>query len=315
MNFNKLPPMVALRSFAAFAELGSVSAVCDALGLPNGQVHQHLSAIEAHIGARLFERSQKQFALNQNGKELGEVVLSGLFSIINAIDLASGNVTETTLCVTTPHAFAFGWLANRMGGFEKANPSFRIMMNPRLIGPSYRCGDDELVIRAGQSDSMPANARLLVRSNLCIVASNDLIDANKSAANKALPLVVDTSFSDANEWLQSSGFLNRHGGDLIEVPDQDVLPSIRAGRGFGVVDRIFIEDDLRKKRLRLLSEISSDRGYYLITNERIISPAVQAFLGWIKDQFDGSTPKQPAQLTAPNTSAITASSAAEGCKT
>jgi DNA-binding transcriptional LysR family regulator len=59
-----------LRVFARIAELGSFSAVARELQASHSAVTRQVGNLEAHLGARLFQRTTRGLTLTEDGREL-----------------------------------------------------------------------------------------------------------------------------------------------------------------------------------------------------------------------------------------------------
>ena len=74
MDWRDLPPLSALRAFAAFAEEGSVVAAGDALGVSHAAISQQLRSLEAHLDVVLLDRSGRALTLTAEGAQLATAV-------------------------------------------------------------------------------------------------------------------------------------------------------------------------------------------------------------------------------------------------
>ena len=91
MNWRDLPPLSALRAFAAFAQAGNVVAAGDALGVSHAAISQQLRSLETHLDIALLDRSGRALRLTPDGIELAQALDSGFSGII-----------ETCLLYTSP---------------------------------------------------------------------------------------------------------------------------------------------------------------------------------------------------------------------
>ncbi len=59
-----------LALFAAVARHGSLSAASRATGIPKSRLSRRIMQLEAHLGARLIERSSRRFAVTGLGRQV-----------------------------------------------------------------------------------------------------------------------------------------------------------------------------------------------------------------------------------------------------
>ena len=65
-----------LRTAYQVAKLGTVSAAADALGFHRATVNRHIDVLEAEIGARIFIRHARGYALTELGEDVLRVATS-----------------------------------------------------------------------------------------------------------------------------------------------------------------------------------------------------------------------------------------------
>ena len=74
MDWRDLPPLSALRAFAAFAETGKVVAAGNALGVSHAAISQQLRGLEDHLGLSLLDRSGRSLRLTPEGQVLADAL-------------------------------------------------------------------------------------------------------------------------------------------------------------------------------------------------------------------------------------------------
>lgn len=68
MSQRRLPPLNALRAFEAAARGGGFTAAARELGVTPAAVSQHVAALEAHLGVKLFRRLPRGLQLTDAGR-------------------------------------------------------------------------------------------------------------------------------------------------------------------------------------------------------------------------------------------------------
>ncbi len=74
--------LAAFRIFLRIAETGSFSAVARELGATQPAVSRQIAALEAHLGARLFQRSTRSLTLTEDGRDL----MSHARAVVEAVE-------------------------------------------------------------------------------------------------------------------------------------------------------------------------------------------------------------------------------------
>ena len=83
--------LAAFRVFVRVAEAGSFSSVARELGVTQPAVSRQVSALEAHLGARLLQRTTRSIALTADGLDL----LGHARAVLDAVERAEGAVGRT----------------------------------------------------------------------------------------------------------------------------------------------------------------------------------------------------------------------------
>lgn len=117
-----------VQSFTAVAEHGSLSAAARALDSSQPTLSRHISALEAQIGARLFERSRGGMDLTQAGLDLMEHATqmadaAARFSVVSegqSVDLGG------TVRITASQIVATYLLPNVLAKLRQAHPEITI---------------------------------------------------------------------------------------------------------------------------------------------------------------------------------------------
>ena len=89
MDWLALPPLTALRAFAALAETGSAVAAGERLNVSHAAISQQLKTLEAHMGVTLVDRSGRQLALTPEGQRLAEALTAGFGTIARSVAAVS----------------------------------------------------------------------------------------------------------------------------------------------------------------------------------------------------------------------------------
>ena len=117
----------AMRTFVQIADDGSLTAAAAALGLSLPAVVRSLAALEAELGARLFQRTTRRIALTQEGLQY----LARSRDILAAVAEADASLADEVqsprgqLVVTAPVLLGQRVVADFVTRFVAANPGIR----------------------------------------------------------------------------------------------------------------------------------------------------------------------------------------------
>lgn len=89
--------LTALRVFRLVAELSSFAEAGRRLGLSPAAISKNIAELEAHVGARLINRTTRRMALTEEGRLYLEHVTRGLDALAEADQALWGSVVISTL--------------------------------------------------------------------------------------------------------------------------------------------------------------------------------------------------------------------------
>ena len=119
-----------LRYFLAVARAGSLSGAARSLGVNHSTVLRRLSALEARLEARLFERFHTGYVMTQAGEELQDKLLP-VAGEIHAIERRLGGLDTApsgTIRITTTDTLAHGLLAPSLADFRRLHPHIQLQV-------------------------------------------------------------------------------------------------------------------------------------------------------------------------------------------
>jgi DNA-binding transcriptional LysR family regulator len=119
----------ALRAFEAAARSGNFTRAAEALGVSQAAVSQHVKALEATLGVKLFARDGKRLVITDAGQEYLAVVRDALDRIAVGTDRLLQRQASSVLAVTTTDRSArlVNDAASRPGGRAsgRCDPAWR----------------------------------------------------------------------------------------------------------------------------------------------------------------------------------------------
>ncbi|MEL7165644.1 MAG: LysR family transcriptional regulator, partial [Pseudomonadota bacterium] len=257
MNLRDLPPLAALRAFAAYVVTGHVADAGAALGVSHAAVSQQLKQLEAHLGVALLDRSARTMQLTADGEILAQGCREGFGAIGRAVDLVTGTEAARPLHISPTPSFAAAWLMPRLPEFRASHPATDIILNPTAEQMDPTAGALDLSIRYGQGPWHGYESRLLIATPMVVVAAPRLVGGQpvRSAEDLShLPWLEEVGTTEGTTWLTKRGIAAGVQGPLTQVPGNLLLDGARDGQGVAVTVRLFVEADLKAKRLMVIEE-------------------------------------------------------------
>lgn len=261
-----------LRAFLAVARIGRLTVAAQRMGIDHSTLSRRISALEAALGTRLFDRRPTGFVLTARGERLlvdAERMETMAMNLRSHLDDGSDAVTGTVR-LGSPEGFGTYFLASRLAALAAAQPSLELELvaNPRTFSLSKREAD--LAIGMTRPETGRLYARKLVDYSLGIYAACTYADG-QAPIRSAADLM-------RHEWV---GYVD----DLVWTNELNYLPQIspaihprtrisniitqmeavRGGVGLGVLPHFMARAD--PGLAAILPEICLVRSYWLIAHE------------------------------------------------
>ena len=279
----------AMKTFVQIADDGSLTAAAAALGMSLPAVVRSLAALEAELGARLFQRTTRRLALTQEGLQY----LARSRDILAAIAEADASLADETqaprgqLAITAPVLLGQRVVADFVTRFVAANP--RIRCSVQLLDRYVDLVDEgvDVGIRIGALEDSSLVALRLGEVRQVVVAGPPFLRRNgtprhpgelrtRPCVRLAGPIRPGWAFQDAGRKLHVAvdGPLDfNHAGAALHACEQ--------GAGFGQFFSYQVQDALRERRLRLvLADFEPPRLPVSIVypNARLLPARTRAFI-------------------------------------
>ena len=288
-----LPPLTGLRSFEAFARLGSMTAAAAELHITHGAVSRQVRALEGRLGVRLVTGPRHDLRLTDAGRRLAEAVTTAFDRIAAALP-GSGEDGELVLsCLGT---LAMKWLIPRLPRFLEQHPGVRVRIVESHAPADFSQGGAHAAIRILE-DRPPQGLRAqpFMAHFHGPVLSPELWRAcgEDRARLLVLPRLHSETFRPAwSAWAQRAG---------IELPPspQDrefehnsyMLEAAAAGLGVAIAPWAFASPDVERGRLAAPFGFEPVEGRYaLLQPAHARHPVVEAFGAWLQAEGAAAPP-------------------------
>ena len=281
---------VALRAFLRTVERGSVTAAARDLGVSQPAVTKHLRNLEAHVGARLLERSSRVVRPTTQGQALYEGGRSGLATIEAALDGVRRDMgaIEGLLRLHAPSCIGAKHFHRIVMAFQAKYPAVTIdlILENRHIDLIYENFD--LAVRYGRPEGQALVIRRLGLVRRILVASPAYLKRVGPINSLQRLSQVDIIVTPAVALPRDTLPLQRK-GKPIAAPVRSVLCSNDAqviantllqGHVAGPVQRLLVEEELADGRLvHILPdyEVRPAEAFIVYPSVRFMRPVVRAF--------------------------------------
>jgi DNA-binding transcriptional LysR family regulator len=232
-----------IRTAFQVARLGTVSGAAEVLGVHHATVIRHIDALEAELGAKLFQRHARGYTPTEAGRELLDAAqetedrFSQLVGRLRGGEGMAGDLVVTSLLALSPH------LAPILAEFQDLHPAVvvRYLTAERLFRLEY--GEAHVAIRAGQAPpNEPDNVvQPFIRMRTHLVASDAYVARHGMPSGEgdlARHRFVGTDDENGgrapfNTWI--SAFAPRERVTYRVGDNASQLDAIVAGAGLGFV--------------------------------------------------------------------------------
>ncbi len=134
----KTLPLNALRAFEASARLGSFVLAAQELGVTPGAVAAHIKALEAEIGAPLFERQSRGIALTPLAHRVLPDFVAAFDALSDATQTLRAEAAPQRVHIAALPAIAQLWLSPRLPALRKAAPDIAVSITAMEAPPNLK---------------------------------------------------------------------------------------------------------------------------------------------------------------------------------
>ncbi|WP_279481918.1 LysR family transcriptional regulator [Aureimonas sp. SK2] len=282
-----------VRVFLAVARAGQILSASRRLGLNHATVGRRLDALEAALGARLFERRPNGCALTGEGEaflpaaERMEAEAQSARALVGETDLALSG----TVRIGAPDGFGTAFLAPRLGPLMERHPGLTLQLVPvpRAFSLSRREADIAITVERPEQGRLVA--RRLVDYSLRAYASKAYLDlagrprdAGDLASHALIGYVDDLLYSPSLHYAAefAPGWQSR-----LEISSAlGQMEAVAAGLGIGILHAFAAAG--RTDLERVLPDREIRREYWLVYHESARGLArVQAVARYIAELAEG----------------------------
>lgn len=283
--------------FVQIVDHGGFSATARALGMPKSRLSRRLKQLEDRLGARLLNRSSRQFSVTEVGREFYEhcramlVEAEAAEQVVAALHASPRGVVRIS-CPTALLHFQFGAL---LAQFMAAHPGVEIHLEATNRHVDVMAEGFDIAIRVRFPPLAPTDLvmRKLDISTQCLVGSPDLVSRPLSspAALAGLPSLDVGPFRQEHQWQlegpEGKTALISHRPRLIVSDMATLREAALAGNGIVQLPSIMVWRDVEAGRLtHALPEWRPRAGivHAVFPSRRGVLPAIRTLLDYLAQE-------------------------------
>lgn len=256
MTTGTLPPLQTLRVFEAAVRLRSFTRAADELALTQGAVSQHVRALEARLGVRLFVRARAGAEPTQQAHALALQIRQGLEVLERAFERtqsrrrrhAAASKAPLVLTVSALPAFAERWLAPRRDAFARRCPHIALEIRAEVALARLDAGDGvDVALRYGPGTWPGLQAEWLMDETVFAVASPDYRAGRlpRRLADLAQCTLLRHAAQPWEPWFQAAGLDMTEPREGPRFTDANALIEAAVnGRGVALARASLVEREL-----------------------------------------------------------------------
>ena len=293
--------MDSLTDIAVFVRVvndGSFTAAAERLGLSKSVVSKYVSRLEAHLGARLLNRTTRRLSLTEVGQVFYDRARVGLADIEDAQTEVSRLMGEPrgTLRLNTPMSFGVLHLAPLLPEFLRRYPEITVDMNlddrkVDVIEEGY-----DLSVRISDMPDSSLIARPVAPCRHVIVAAPRYLERHgipRTPEELSSHKIVSYRYQEsAHNWhfktADNKAMSVRVSGSLVCNNSLAIRAALIEGAGITRTPTFVVGHDIREGRLIPLLEdyATLELTIFLVYPERRhLSPKVRAFVDFMAERI------------------------------
>lgn len=285
------PPWGAIEAFVVAARVGGFKVAAEELGISASAFSRRIQTLEAHVGARLFDRGEPAPTLTAAGRRYLGRLAPGYEAIRAATDWMVPTPGRRPLRVGVTQSLAVSWLLPRLKDFQTRHPDIEVTLHTRSGTVDLAGGAADVGLIYGDGQWPGLRARRLMELEGFVVCAPELLGRGRqrlAALRGARLLETLVPPSTWQVWLDQTGEAITESTERLYFDSSQVMYEA-AVRGMGVAFGIrpLVDAYLRDGRLIqvLPRSIRLPGGYYVAALPSMHKEvAVRAFWQWLVQQ-------------------------------
>jgi LysR family glycine cleavage system transcriptional activator len=297
--FDRLPRLNlnTLRVAEAAARHGSFTRAAEENLVTPSAVSQQIRKLEDQLGFRIFQRRGNFIALTADGEEFVDEVRGALDRIAQAQRRGLARPAKDVIKLSALPTFTLRWLQPRLAAFC-ARAEVQVEISNSYTCVDFEADDFDCAIRYGQGEWPGLTSEVLLPEDLVPVVAPDLwhaVQGHSAGSPDPDPELLAHftllhSATCTDFWQR---YLDHVGAPSVLTPSRqatlascpEAAEAAAAGRGIALINRFYVESELRDGRL-IAPFPSSFRTrfqwYFVRPRDCPASPAVIRFADWLR---------------------------------
>jgi DNA-binding transcriptional LysR family regulator len=298
----------AMKAFVQVAEAGSFTRAADLLRLSPAAMTRGVAELEAHLGARLLNRTTRHVSLT----DVGEQYLERCRAALQAFDEADGVARARTvkpqgmLRMHSPVTFGRRFMTPIIARYHQTYPQvqFDLTLSDRIGIDMVEEGFDLAIMLLPEGMDLNVVARQIFRTELALYASPEYLARHERRGPIVRPdqLREHTTLTLSYTGIRETWSLRSRAGEAAEVPiapllatnsNDTLLQAALAGIGIAVLSNVVVARELEAGTLkRVLPQWHAGNvGFHAAYPSRRYLPAkVRTFIDVMVQWFELSQP-------------------------
>ncbi len=283
-----LPSLNALAAFEAAGRLGRMTDAASELAVTHSAISRQVKALEADLGAKLFEGPRSGLRLTTSGQALLAELTESFSRIKRAVRTITDDKTGP-LDVSVLGTFTMRWLIPRLHRFQKAHPEVEVRLSSSDQPVDFARSSFDVAIRVGAGD-WPRDAVVtsLFDEQIGPVCAPSVLRRSAIRSPKDLegvPLLHTRTRPHAwRDWAVRADWRPKSVSGQHFEHFYFLLEAAIAGLGVAVAPFQLVEEDLRTRRLIApLGFVPSGNAYVALRRQGRFHKA-SVFVAWLKSE-------------------------------
>ncbi|MGC4242847.1 MAG: LysR substrate-binding domain-containing protein [Herbaspirillum sp.] len=262
-------PLRALRTYEAFARLGTVTAAAQELDITPSAVSHQLHLLESHLSVALTLRQGRNLVLTDEGREYYRAIRSAFSLLRDATDHVRAHSALRQVTISLIPLFGMGWFIPHLPLFQAENPDVDIHIS-YAHHRNYLSDAADLSIRFGTGQWAGYTSEKILPGRMVPVCSRAFHERHGPIATAEdlleLPLLHDEERLGWMQWFElATGRRPARAEGPIFEDGQLTLAATLADMGCALMREPLVRRQLADGSLVKLLDIALDDGrdYYL----------------------------------------------------
>lgn len=304
----RLPALANLLAMEATVRLGSLTEAGNELCLTQSTISKQLSELEAFVGVRLLSRAKGAVAATPAGAQYLLRLRKAIAEIEDAtLEVQSGQGRGGRLNLSVPVSLGNIWLMPRLLQFAKQQPSIQLNLSTKIGPVDLRSSGADAAIMYCDGPGPGQYGLLIMPLELIAVCAPELVQPAGTLQDTLIRLPLLHQVAVLEAWPAFFSIVGLKAPRAFKGPRYSLLTmGLQAalnGIGVALLPLYVAGDDLRAGRLVRLSDkcyVAHKAYYFVCPDEAIDTPAISAFLHWMRDQIGASRSGPHANASSPH---------------